>query len=57
MAPHPGGQWLATGGQDGTLRLWEVVTGECVEFADVGTMAISLLCIGGVPAHSESHIA
>jgi hypothetical protein len=27
LAPHPGGQWLATGGQDGSLRLWEVTTG------------------------------
>jgi ribosome biogenesis protein ERB1 len=31
LAPHPaGGQWLATGGEDGCVRLWEVRTGRCV---------------------------
>lgn len=30
LAPHPTGQWLATGGEDGCVRLWEVRTGRCV---------------------------
>ena len=30
LAPHPTGQWLATGGEDGAVRLWEVRTGRCV---------------------------
>ncbi len=27
IAYHPGGEWLATGGRDGTLRLWHARTG------------------------------
>lgn len=30
LAVHPAGQWLATGGDDGVLRLWEVSTTRCV---------------------------
>ncbi len=26
---HPGGRWLASATQDGTVRLWNVITGEC----------------------------
>jgi ribosome biogenesis protein ERB1 len=31
LAPHPGGQWLLTGGADGTARLWEVRTARCLK--------------------------
>ncbi|KAJ1619090.1 NUC169 domain-containing protein, partial [Pavlovales sp. CCMP2436] len=30
LAVHPGGQWLATGSDDGLVRVWEVSTGRCV---------------------------
>lgn len=30
LAPtHTGGQWLASGSDDGTMRVWEVATGRC----------------------------
>lgn len=42
VAPHPGGQWLATGGQDGTVRLWEVTTGRCIKSWSLGAPALSV---------------
>jgi WD40 repeat protein len=30
MSFHPGGQWLATGGRDGTVRLWDLATRSAV---------------------------
>ncbi|KIZ07232.1 block of proliferation 1 [Monoraphidium neglectum] len=42
LAPHPGGQWLATGGQDGSLRLWEVTTGRCTRTWQLGGPVASL---------------
>ena len=35
VAPDPSGQWLASGSDDGTLRLWEVATGRCIKTWDV----------------------
>ena len=39
LAAHPAGQWLATGGDDGSVRLWEVMTGRCVRVWRVGNDA------------------
>ncbi|MEW5319093.1 MAG: hypothetical protein WDW38_010263 [Sanguina aurantia] len=37
IAPDPcGGQWLLSGGDDGTLRLWEVRSGRCVRHWALG---------------------
>ena len=37
VAPDPSGQWLASGSDDGTLRLWEVATGRCIQTWDLQT--------------------
>ena len=29
LAVHPRGEWLLSGGEDGTVRLWELSTGRC----------------------------
>ena len=36
IAPDPTGQWLLTGGEDGTLRLWEVSTARCMRVWQLG---------------------
>lgn len=36
MAPHPTGQWLASGGADGTLRVWEVASGRLLAVHTLG---------------------
>jgi ribosome biogenesis protein ERB1 len=30
LSPHPSGQWLATGSDDKSARVWEVATGRCM---------------------------
>lgn len=37
LSVHAGGQWLASGGDDGILRAWEVGTGRCALECDMGT--------------------
>jgi ribosome biogenesis protein ERB1 len=41
VAPHPGGQWLATGSADGTVKLWEVSTGRCSRTWHLGSSSSS----------------
>lgn len=36
LAAHPGGQWLASGSDDGSLRLWEVASGRCMATWQLG---------------------
>ena len=36
ISASPCGQWLASGSDDGTVRVWEVVTGRCMKTLEVG---------------------
>ncbi len=47
LAVDPSGQWLASGGDDGTLRLWEVRTGRCLRTWPLGG---SVRCVAWCPA-------
>lgn len=37
MAPDTTGQWLASGSDDGTMRVWEVASGRCMLTTDLGS--------------------
>lgn len=54
LSPDPTGQWLASGGDDGIVRLWEVVTGRCVcRWAEGAPVS----CVAWCPAASLSVVA
>ncbi|XP_048848818.1 ribosome biogenesis protein bop1 [Brienomyrus brachyistius] len=36
ISVSPGGQWLASGSDDCTVRLWEICTGRCMKTIEVG---------------------
>lgn len=36
VSPDPTGQWLLTGSDDGSMRMWEVLTGRCCRQWDFG---------------------
>eukprot|EP00741_Cyanophora_paradoxa_P025456 tig00000382_g24574.t1 len=36
ISVHPTGQWLASGGDDGSVRVWEVATGRCHRVFSLG---------------------
>ncbi|XP_062043855.1 ribosome biogenesis protein BOP1 isoform X1 [Lepus europaeus] len=42
LAVSPGGQWLASGSDDGSLRLWEVATARCMRTVSVGGVVRSV---------------
>ncbi|XP_012328704.2 ribosome biogenesis protein BOP1 [Aotus nancymaae] len=42
LSVSPGGQWLASGSDDGSLRLWEVATARCVRTVSVGGVVRSV---------------
>ncbi|XP_032111968.1 ribosome biogenesis protein BOP1 isoform X3 [Sapajus apella] len=42
LSVSPGGQWLASGSDDGSLRLWEVATARCVRTVPVGGVVRSV---------------
>ncbi|KAL2911961.1 Ribosome biogenesis protein erb1 [Polyrhizophydium stewartii] len=42
LSVDPSGQWLATGSDDKTVRIWEVSSGRCVEKLDMDGSAMSV---------------
>ncbi|KAL1767410.1 ribosome biogenesis protein BOP1 [Sigmodon hispidus] len=42
ISVSPGGQWLASGSDDGSLRLWEVATARCMRTVLVGGVVRSI---------------
>ncbi|KAK9133006.1 hypothetical protein Scep_012534 [Stephania cephalantha] len=36
ISVEPSGQWLASGSNDGTVRIWEIETGRCIRIWEVG---------------------
>ncbi|XP_036779019.2 ribosome biogenesis protein BOP1 isoform X2 [Manis pentadactyla] len=42
LSVSPGGQWLASGSDDGSLRLWEVATARCMKTVPVGGVVKSV---------------
>ncbi|XP_062935802.1 ribosome biogenesis protein BOP1 isoform X2 [Cynocephalus volans] len=42
LSVSPGGQWLASGSDDGSLRFWEVATARCMRTVPVGGVVRSI---------------
>ncbi|XP_057647702.1 ribosome biogenesis protein BOP1 isoform X2 [Chionomys nivalis] len=42
LSVSPGGQWLASGSDDGSVRLWEVATARCMRTVPVGGVVRSI---------------
>ncbi|KAG3273388.1 block of proliferation 1 [Ictidomys tridecemlineatus] len=42
LSVSPGGQWLVSGSDDGSLRLWEVATARCMKTVPVGGVVRSV---------------
>ena len=47
MAVHASGQWLASGSDDGTVRVWEVRSGRSIRVWDLGA---KVRCVVWCPA-------
>jgi ribosome biogenesis protein ERB1 len=54
VSADPSGQWLASGGDDGTLRLWEVASGRCMRTWDLGAPVV---CVAWCPAAATRLLA
>jgi WD40 repeat protein len=48
---HPRRPWIATGGQDGRVRIWDVTTSEVVCDLDAGAAWVERVCWSGTGAH------
>ncbi|XP_064124309.1 ribosome biogenesis protein BOP1 isoform X2 [Loxodonta africana] len=42
LSVSPGGQWLASGSDDGSVRLWEVASARCMKTVPVGAVVKSI---------------
>uniref|UniRef100_A0AAV2K257 Ribosome biogenesis protein BOP1-like protein n=1 Tax=Knipowitschia caucasica TaxID=637954 RepID=A0AAV2K257_KNICA len=54
ISPSPSGQWLLSGGDDGTVRFWEVLSGRCVKKVEVGE---AIKCVAWNPNPNLSLVA
>ena len=52
IAPDPTGQWLLSGSDDGTVKVWEVRTGRCHKTWDLESGAV--YCVAWCPSSSSS---
>ncbi|XP_005098986.1 ribosome biogenesis protein bop1 [Aplysia californica] len=43
ISPDPSGQWLVSGSDDQTVKLWEVATGRCMKTLDMGGKVTAVL--------------
>mmetsp|Transcript_25522 Transcript_25522/g.71519 ORF Transcript_25522/g.71519 Transcript_25522/m.71519 type:complete len:641 (+) Transcript_25522:1-1923(+) len=50
LSAHPSGQWLATGSDDGTVRVWEVRSGRCMKVYHVGGKRVEAVAFCPLPS-------
>jgi ribosome biogenesis protein ERB1 len=54
LSAHPGGEWLATGGDDGDVRIWEIATARCCGVLHLGA---KLQALAWCPAPGSAVLA